>query len=500
VGSTSLDALYPIRRAASLFPERGVKGPDASVAYRDMPGRIEGWVYWLESLGVRKGDIFAIADVNSVRFMELVYAAARIGAIILPVNFRLPPLVLEEILREADPKILAYSSPFSELARLWPRSVELPPTITGRAWSREEFYGDPDADFVLLYTSGTTGRPKGVLYTQAKMLEGGLSIAHQLGMHETNAKLSSRDTILSLIPMFHILSWGSVFIAPYIGARLVFTAKFDPIEVTEILRREATWFNAVPTMLAMILQALNEELPGVKALIGGSPLPKKLWDLAKKRGIRISTIYGATDMLATAISIETDHTRGDDLRLVVHPVPGAEVRVVRPDGSPAKPGEMGEILYRSPWMPEGYYKNPEKTREAFRDGWFHTGDVGVMREDGGIMVLDRLKDAVKSGGEWIPTSVLESIISEVAGVEMVAVIPVPDEKWGERPAALYTGTAEPEEIRRHLEGAVEQGRIAKWWIPDHIVRVEELPLTSTGKINKRLLREKWREIVGGTGS
>ena len=500
VGDLGLDALYPIRRASQLFPNRAVRGPDATVSYREMPGRIAGWAYWLQSQGIEPDDIVAVADVNSVRFMELAYAAALTRTVILPINFRLPPIVIEDILREADPKILAYSKPFEEISKVWKRSVELPPTIIPKNISNYSFYGDPDADYTLLYTSGTTGRPKGVLYSQAKMLQGGLSIAHQLGVHETNAKLSSKDTILSLIPMFHILSWGSVFIAPYIGARLVFTAKFDPAEVAGILRREATWFNAVPTMLAMILQAIDEELPGVKALIGGSPLPKKLWDLAKKQGIRISMIYGATDMLATAISIETDHTRGDDLRLVVHPVPGAEVRIVKPDGTPAKPGEMGEILYRSPWMPEGYYKNPEKTREAFRDGWFHTGDVGVMQEDGGIMVLDRLKDAVKSGGEWIPTSVLESIISEVAGVEMIAVIPVPDEKWGERPAALYTGTAEPEEIRRHLEGAVEQGRIAKWWIPDHIVRVEELPLTSTGKINKRLLREKWREIVGGTGS
>ncbi len=491
-----LDILYPLRRAASIFPDRRVVGPDGAITYREMVRRVAGWANWLHSIGIGEGDIFAVADVNSVRFMELVYAAGLTRSIILPVNFRIPPVQLNEIFEEAKPKLLLYSQPFRDLTRLWSRSMELPPSIKPIEVDPENIVGEPDHDYVLLYTSGTTGRPKGVLYNQWKMLEGGLSIAYQLSLYETNAKLSSRDVMLSLIPMFHILSWGSVFIAPYIGAKLVFVAKFDPHYIIKVMEEEGvTWFNAVPTMLAMLLQT-GARFQNVKALVGGSPLPKKLWDNAREAGISISMIYGATDMLATAISIETDHSKGEDLRLILHPVPGATIRVVKPDGTIASPGEMGEILFRSPWMPNGYYKNPEKTREAFRDGWFYTGDVGTITVDGGLKILDRLKDTVKSGGEWIPTSILESIISEVDGVAMVAVIPVPDEKWGERPAAIFVGSASIEAIRDHLVRAVDEGRIAKWWIPDYFVRVEELPMTSTGKINKRVLRDKWEELIG----
>ncbi|MEB3806058.1 MAG: AMP-binding protein [Desulfurococcales archaeon] len=489
--------LYPLERGASLFPNRQVVGPDGRVTYREMLDRVRRLAGFLKSKGIGEGDVVAVADVNSVRFMELVYALSLTNSILMPINFRQPPLMIKDMLEEAEAKAFIYSQPFKDLARLKPGILELQ-LEDYQAWLNTapyEGHPDPDADYVLLYTSGTTGRPKGVLYKQWKMVQGGLSIAHQLSLYETPAKLSSSDTILSLIPMFHILSWGSVFIAPFIGAKLVFVDKFDPEVIVERIREEkVTWFNAVPTMLAMILQT-GAKFDGLKAIIGGSPLPKKYWDLARARGIKITMIYGATDMLAVSLSILTDHTSEEDARLVTHPVPYAEVRIVKEDGSPARPGEIGEIYYRSPWMPEGYYKNPEKTAESFIDGWFRTGDLGSPTEDGGFTILDRIKDAVKSGGEWIPTSVLESIISEVEGVSMVAVIPVEHEKWGERPVAVYVGTASESDIRGHLEKAVEEGRIAKYWIPDYIVRVDELPMTTTGKINKRALREKIKELI-----
>jgi len=279
--------------------------------------------------------------------------------------------------------------------------------------------------------------------------------------------------------------------------QMVFVEKIDPKSLVELIRREGvTWLNAVPTMIYMLLES-GEKFDGLKALIGGSPVPSSLAKRMRESGIRFSTIYGATDMLATSISIMTDHTSEDDLRVVTHPVPFAEVKVVKDDGSLAGPGEIGEIYYRSPWMPEGYYKNPEKTAEAFVNGWFRTGDLGEPTADGGVKVLDRVKDAIKSGGEWIPSSVLESIISEVEGIKMVAVVAVEHEKWGERPVAVYVGDVSEDVIKSHLMRAVEEGRIAKWWIPDRFVKVEELPLTSTGKINKREIKRMIKEMLGG---
>lgn len=491
---------YPLRRGSLLFPNRLVVGPDARVTYRSMYNRVKRLAGSLLDEGLGRGDVVAVADVNSVRFMELAYAVGLTGSILLPVNFRLPPAIISEILDEADVKAFIYSGPFKELAAIAKGADKYQLEESFEGWLEHDpldSEGDPEADYVLLYTSGTTGRPKGVLYKQWKMVMGGLSIAHQLSLYETPASLTSRDTILSLIPMFHILSWGSIFIAPFVGAKLVFTARFEPEQIAELMDREGvTWFNAVPTMLAMLLET-EKDFKGVKAIVGGSPLPKNLWDKARERGLRISMIYGATDMLATSISIITDHTSEEDTRLVTHPVPYAEVKIIKEDGTPAKPDEVGEIYYRSPWMPEGYYKNPEKTRESFINGWFKTGDLGEPTEDGGFIILDRIKDAIKSGGEWIPSSILESIISETPGVRLAAVVAIPHEKWGERPAAFIVGEATEEDVMKHLDEAVKEGRIVKWWKPDMIIKLGNLPMTSTGKINKKALREKLREYMGG---
>ena len=495
---------YPLERASTIFPGREVVGPDARVSYGEMMRRVKRLACGLTALGVGRGDVVAVADFNSGRFMELAYAAGLVNAVLMPVNYRLPPALVSEILGEAQPKVLLYSKPFEGL-------VGGPGLRGARRLALEDAYegllehpgdcgaeADPDADYVLLFTSGTTGRPKGVLYRQWKMLAGAMGIAGQLSLYDTPARLSSGDVILSLIPMFHILSWGSIFIAPMLGSKLVFIEKFDPAAVARAVEAEGvTWMNAVPTMIYMLLEA-GLRFRGLKVLVGGSPLPKRLAERMREAGMAYSLIYGATDMLAASISIRTDHTRSeDDLRLTTHPVPYARLRVVKPDGSPAAPGEVGEIYFQAPWMPEGYWRNPEKTRESFVGGWFRTGDIGSPTPDGGVRVLDRLKDAVKSGGEWIPTSILESIILEVPGVRLAAVVPVEDERWGERPVAFYVGEAGEEEVRRHLEAAYREGRIAKWWIPDHIMRIGDMPLTSTGKINKLALRDLARARLRG---
>ena len=492
--------LYPLERGASLFPRRMVVGPDGRVSYGEMLGRVRRLAGWLSREGFGRGDVIAVADVNTVRFMELSYAVALTGSVILPINFRQPPSILAEIMEESEAKALFYSKPFEGFTRLKPGLKSYNLDVGYSEWvSGEPFEGeaDPEADYVLLYTSGTTGKPKGIMYKQWKMVLGGHSIVHQLSLYETPAKLGSGDTILSLIPMFHIMSWGSIYIAPMIGAKLVFVDKFEPQRIAEMIREEGvTWFNAVPTMLAMLLST-GQRFPGLKAIIGGSPLTTKLWNKAREAGIRITMIYGATDMLAVSLSVLTDHTSEEDVRTVTHPVPFAEVKIVKDDGTLARPGESGEIYYRSPWMPDGYFKKPEKTREGFIDGWFRTGDLGEPTEDGGFRILDRIKDAIKSGGEWIPSSVLESVISEVEGIELVAVVPIEDEKWGERPVAAYTGKASEEEILDHLRKAVEEGRISKWWIPDAFVKLDEFPMTSTGKIAKRIIREKVKRMFSG---
>ncbi len=493
--------MYPLERARSLFPLREVVGPDNRVNYRGMYNRVRRLASALSSMGVGRGDFVAALDVNSVRLMELAYASALTNSVFVPLNFRLPPVVVEEILEEVKPRLVFYSNTFEPLARLAPGSARLFRFEDYEALidsTDASFKGeaDPDSDYVLLFTSGTTGRPKGVMYTQWKMVLGALGIASQLSLYDTPARLGSGDVILSLIPVFHILSWGSILIAPFIGAKLVFIDKFDPQLVARRVEEEGvTWMNAVPTMIVMLLEA-GARFDGLKVLVGGSPVPSGLAVRMKDAGMRLSTIYGATDMLAVSISILNDHVGEEELRSVTHPVPYAEVKIVDENGVPVDRGGYGEIFFRAPWMPEVYWRNPEKTREAFTgDGWFKTGDLGEPVEGGGFRVLDRMKDAIKSGGEWIPSSMLESIMAEVEGVSMAAVLPREDPKWGERPVALYVGPASPDTVRAKLLDAVKEGRIAKWWLPDEIIQVDEFPLTSTGKINKRLLREKLSELI-----
>ncbi len=485
---------YVLQRAALLFPKRAVKGPDTVVSYAEMWVRVRKAASFLESIGVGKGSIIAVADWNTVRFMELHYAAGILGAIIYPVNIRLPPQHIEYTLKRAEAEYLLVSKEFQELVKLSGAkavSIDDYEDKIAKQEPLDEIRAKPNDPYSILFTSGTTGLPKPVMYTHEKVLMGALSIAHQLALYDTPAKLTSSDVMHPLIPMFHLWAWGTIFIAPYIGAKLVLGGRFDPTITAEIIEKEkVTWINAVPTMIAMLL-ATGRRFDGLKVLVGGSPLTTSLARKMKEAGMRFSVIYGATDMLATSISILTDHTSEEMLREVTHPVPFVEVKIVKMDGSIAKPGEMGEIWVKAPWLPGGYYKDPEKTKESYTsDGWFKTGDIGVLTEDGGLKVLDRVKDAIKSGGEWIPSSILESIISEVPGVELVAVIPMPDEKWGERPLAVVKGNVSEEVIRDYLEKAVREGRIVKWWIPDKIVFVDEIPLTSTGKINKLELKRR----------
>jgi len=268
--------LYPLVRGAKLFPSRWVSGPDGRVTYSEMLDRVYRLAGWLRSEGFGRGDVIAVADVNTVRFMELAYAVGLTGSVILPLNFRQPPGILAEILEESGAQALFYSKPFEGFTKLKPRLKQYDLDAGYSGWLESgpfEGEADPDADYVLLYTSGATGKPKGIMYSQWKMFLGGHSIVHQLSLHKTPAELRSGDTMLSLIPMFHIMSWGSIYIAPMIGANLVFVDKFEPEKIARIIReKRVTWFNAVPTMLAMLLST-GERFPGLKAIVGGSALP-----------------------------------------------------------------------------------------------------------------------------------------------------------------------------------------------------------------------------------
>lgn len=512
---------YVIRRAVTLCPDAEVVWEGRKFTYGEVYRRIISLANSLLSLGIHKGTVIGIADWNTLPMFELHYAAAMIGAVVYPVNIRLPPDQIAYTVKVAEVEWLFYSNDFRALAGLVSRdkAVSLGPTCDAKycyddlVKNRE--VEEPKVDvtgndyFSILFTSGTTGLPKAVRYTHEKFVHGALAIAYQLGMYNTPASLHQGDVIMPLIPFYHIHSWGSFIHAPYLCDKYVLMGRFTPDKALALLEAEGvTWINAVPTMVYMLMEVAEKmnklsALRGLKALVGGMPitsgLAKKMYDA----GIRFSSIYGGTDMLATSISLApTKYNSIDEfldyIRLTTHPVPFVEIRIVDPNtGVDVKPGQMGEVWLRAPWLPYEYYKDPNKTKESYVGSWFRTGDIGMVISDGGLRVLDRLKDVIKSGGEWIPTAILESIISNIPGVDLVAVVGKPHEKWGERPIAvvkLKEGfNLTKEDIYNALNKEVEAGKIPKWWIPDDIVFVKEIPMTSTGKIDKKAIKS---QIIG----
>ncbi|AFZ69885.1 acyl-CoA synthetase (AMP-forming)/AMP-acid ligase II [Caldisphaera lagunensis DSM 15908] len=485
---------YILRRASQLFPDQEIIDVNGRKTYKETYKETLNLITYLKSLGIKRGDVVSIIGLNNIKFFELIYAITTIGGIAYPINIRLPPDQLIYTLNKSSSRYFIYENIFKELADLVKSKINIE-TVSFNELKFNLGEGKPvsnkNDDAIILFTSGTTGLPKAVLYNQEKMINGALSILNQLTYYNAPAKLSQNDVMFPQIPIYHILSWGSLIIAPLIGAKLIYGGKFDPKIAIEIIEKEnVTWISVVPTMMQMLLDTgLSKR--GLKVLIGGSPIPDGLVKKMKDLDIHFSAIYGGTDMLAASITIETKHVKNGilDYHKVTHPVPMAEFYI-----DSKSQNQPGEIWFRAPWMPNGYYNDKEKTMESFTpDGWFKTGDIGYIAEDGGLIVLDRVKDIIKSGGEWIPSSVLEASISELPFISLVAVIAKKDEKWGERPIAVVKLSKETQNakelIYEHLRKYVNEGKLSKFWLPDDIIIVNDIPLTGTGKIDKKNLKE-----------
>lgn len=504
-----------LRDAAYQYESTPIVSSAVTYTYGSIYERTVRLADSLSRLGIRRGTTVGVMDVNSHRYFELHHALSMVGAVIHTINFRLSPQDIVWTLRQAHDEWLFLWNGFGTLHDV------VAPACPHVVWMSEAARPDREPDYETLvaeghvrvpnvagtiapsdvysvfYTTGTTGRPKGIRYTHQQMLSGALQIAHALALQDTGSKLTASDVIMPLIPFFHIHGWGVPLIAPYIGASLVLPERSGPEEQVELIRQhKVSWSNMVPTQLLMLLEATSDPLP-LKVLTGGSPLSSGLARQADRQGIQFSLIYGGSDQLGSAGSAApglTGPKRLDALASRLTPFPMVRMEVRDPNGGrvPSDGVTLGEVWIQSPWLPDGYLDNSEASETAFRDGWFRSGDLGTRAPDGHIVVMDRLNDAIKSGGEWIVSSTVESVISEVPGVEAVAVIAVPDERWGERPQAVIV--ADPgvgvQTVQNVLNRAVDAGRLTKFWIPETIQFVERLPMTSTGKINKVKLRER----------
>jgi long-chain acyl-CoA synthetase len=471
----------------------------------------------LIALGIERGDRVGVLALNCHRFFELYYGIAQIGAVVVPINFRIPPKEIKYILDHSESRAIAVDAaltPSLEAIRSQLATVEQFISIADEPGSAYLAYEElisgnaPLADapkieddelLGLFYTSGTTGEPKGVMLTHRNMLA---NIAHSEGVFN----YLPTDIYLHSAPMFHLADGAAVFSNTARGATQAFIPRFDPKHVLETIARERVSLALfVPTMINFLLQEPEIDSYDLSSLrhitYGASPIaPEVLRRAMKVFGCKFGQGYGLTEAspLLTVLTAE-DHAGTDQkserrLASCGKPVKGVDVRVVSFEGNDVKPGQVGEIIARGPNIMAGYWKRPADTELAIVDGWLHTGDLATVDEDGYLYLVDRKKDMIVTGGENVYSTEVEAALYEHPAIKEAAVIPVPDPDWGEAVHACVTlcdgARVEPEELIEFC-----RDRLANYKLPRSVEIIEgELPKGGTGKILKKQLREKyWKD-------
>ena len=529
-----LTLTHILERSAKLFPSKQIASKMADgmhrYSYADFHARVHKVARILERLGVKPGDRVGSLCWNSFRHLELYFAVPCFGAVLHTLNLRLPSDQLTYIIQHAEDKVIfvdASLAPLLEPIRDQipcvkhfvilpdePRATSLAPASDYEQEIRasvDQPYAWPQleetAACATCYTSGTTGHPKAVLYTHRSMFLHSFSLA----LADVFA-ISERDTVLQIVPMFHANGWGIPYAAVMTGSGMVLTGRqLQPEDIAALIQNERVTFTAgVPTIWMTLYSYLENhphDLSTLRAVVvAGSAMPRQFIEwYEKKYGIAFRLAWGMTETtpIATFMAVKKDRDslpekeRFDLLARHGLPVAGVEIRIVDADGHelPWDGNTMGELQTRGPWITSGYYHD-DRNDQAFADGWFRTGDVATIDPDGYLQIMDRTKDLVKSGGEWISSVDLENAIMAHPKVAEAAVIAVFHPKWQERPLACiaplpeYRNQITKQEILDFLGS-----RVTKWWLPDDVVFIEAVPKTSVGKFNKRVLREQFKDYT-----
>ena len=525
----------PVRQ----FPDQAiVYGDFKRQTYRETRERIGRLASGLAGLGVKRGDTVAVMDWDSHRYLECFFAVPMMGAVLHTINVRLSPEQILYTINHAEDDVILVNTEFLPILETIRDRIEPvkklvllddtgqpPATRLDISTEYEDLLAasDPDYKFpefseetraTTFYTTGTTGLPKGVYFSHRQLVMHTLAIGTALA-GPGQGRFNRDDVYLPITPMFHVHAWGMPYVATMLGVKQVYPGRYAPEHLLRLIQREnATFSHCVPTILQMLLsspQVEKTDLSRWKVIIGGAALPKVLAKQARDRGVDIFAAYGMSETCPILVfaqlkphMLDWDEERQLEIRCKTGlPIPMVDLRIVDEEMNdlPQDGVTQGEVVVRAPWLTQGYLKDPRASEALWRGGYLHTGDIGVIDSEGYLKITDRLKDVIKTGGEWISSLELEDLILKHPAVIEAAVLGIPDPKWGERPLALVV--AKPEQtvdeatIRAWLQDFADKGIISKWGIPDRVLFVDGIPKTSVGKLNKKAMREQYSELIRG---
>lgn len=513
-----------------------VSGLEQRFSYRELRERIARLASSLESIGVRPGDTVAVMDWDNHRYLECFFAVPMMAAVLHTINVRLSPeQILYTINHAEDDVILLHADFVPIIEQIFDRiekstrfiflgdavDTALPEfcdheyeTLLQSGDAAHEFRDfDENTVATTFYTTGTTGDPKAVFYSHRQLVLHTMALIAGLSSADSSSRVHRGDVYMPITPMFHVHAWGFPYAATLLGMKQVYPGRYDPALLLKLIETEGVSFShCVPTILHMLLtapEAGHTDLSGWKVVIGGSAMPLGLAQAATELGINLFAGYGMSETgpVVTVADMDGVYTVDSEEDLGARcktgkPLPLVDLRVVDSDMQDVPRGGAitGEVVFRSPSLTPGYAGDPEGSEALWKGGYLHTGDVGYIDNGGSLRITDRIKDVIKSGGEWISSLQLEDIVSACDSVNEVAAFGIPDEHWGERPMLAIVGIngVATDVINAEVEAAVmleiDAGRISKWAKPQHIEILDVLPKTSVGKMDKKVLRARY----GGT--
>jgi fatty-acyl-CoA synthase len=501
-------------------------------SYATLNERVQRLANVLSGLGLRPGMTVGVMDWDTPRYLECFFAIPMMGAVLHTINVRLSAEQILYTINHAEDDVIFVNGEFLPLLeQIWDRvdpgkivvllndAATAPATALKLAGEYEALlaaaapaYDFPDFDensrATTFYTTGTTGLPKGVYFSHRQL------VLHTFGVRSALAgigqgRFNATDVYMPVTPMFHVHAWGMPYLASTLGVKQIYPGRYVPATLVNLIKTEGVTFShCVPTILQMLMDAAEKagvDLHGWKVVIGGSALLRAQCLAALERGIDVFTGYGMSETcpILTLSQLQPHmldwplEQQAEQRCKTGRAIPMVQLRIVDDEMNdlPSDGETRGEIVARTPWLTAGYLKDPVNSETLWHGGWLHTGDVAVREPDGTIRIVDRLKDVIKTGGEWVSSLDIEDLILRHPAIAEAAVIGIKDPKWGERPLAILVAKPGSEvtddEIKAHLGTFADRGIISRYAVPGRIDFVEQLPKTSVGKMNKRVLRETY---------